>query len=652
LGKSLSLCALIIAITTKFSWGQESPGITNAPKKEFSTPGIVQSLETLIDLQKKQYKKLKQKIEENPNVASGLSNLKDLRIDPYYLRTLLFYSNETFLNHSTNNDCYFYSFLQGKLFKSIIGAPNNIAIVARDGEEKYQSMFISTSDFFKHVYQFECSDNKDVETLFSSANIAKTVNKISYPIPKTESECMDIISSWRKNFYLPYLCRIPEAIKKGTKAEVELRIKEEKLRGTPRYTKLLGLKKNKNSLNKKVDFFKRNYLEGLCDNLYTPQKFCSNYLSDDSWSKVISGEYPPYKMSYKCKNILNKKTIREIDLRSCKTKFNKDPSICLKEGNLGLPSLFPLESCKSISNGLKSSQLKTNYHDCPGNISNEAITNTHRIIMHLDERELKSTSKSCINETNYSFYQLNSNETTLNRWPLSVCYNDRIKEKEVCHKYIPGPNPKIAISENNVISKIIKRIYDIPFNVKCYFETNTNFNPARLKYENDCFIVFDPKDCSGIHCPKKIYYDKSLVKGLSYKGQPTFDYFPNSYKKKVSSITTLLEKAYKFQHKSLTNLTEITYFFKNYKKGIIHGVGCVEDLLPQFFKKNSTNQCIPMPFIIDGLKKVSGKTHLVIRTALDDVHSPRVINWNYIYSAVSQYRELHPLKLWSFYGIK
>jgi hypothetical protein len=92
-------------------------------------------------------------------------------------------------------------------------------------------------------------------------------------------------------------------------------------------------------------------------------------------------------------------------------------------------------------------------------------------------------------------------------------------------------------------------------------------------------------------------------------------------------------------------------FLKKANKAIVHGVGCAEDLLPSFFKSNSLNQCSPLPFIIDGMIKENDKTVFVTRTAVDSLQAPRLISWSSIYSGVKSYQKIHPLRLWTLYGL-
>jgi hypothetical protein len=129
------------------------------------------------------------------------------------------------------------------------------------------------------------------------------------------------------------------------------------------------------------------------------------------------------------------------------------------------------------------------------------------------------------------------------------------------------------------------------------------------------------------------------------------DYFPTAVKDERFSQHYLLTRDFKQSGKSLNNLSGITKFFKSSNKGIIHGVGCAEFLLPTFFKLRSINQCTPLPFIIDGMIKEVDKTVFTTRTAVDSLQAPRLISWSSIYSGVKSYQQLHPLKMWTMYGL-
>ncbi len=83
-----------------------------------------------------------------------------------------------------------------------------------------------------------------------------------------------------------------------------------------------------------------------------------------------------------------------------------------------------------------------------------------------------------------------------------------------------------------------------------------------------------------------------------------------------------------------------------------HGIGCAEDLLPEHFSKESFNQCSPLPFIVDGYREKAGIYSVVIRTAYDSLHAPRLVPWTNLFSALKDYQRLHPLDIWGLYALR
>jgi hypothetical protein len=131
----------------------------------------------------------------------------------------------------------------------------------------------------------------------------------------------------------------------------------------------------------------------------------------------------------------------------------------------------------------------------------------------------------------------------------------------------------------------------------------------------------------------------------------TLDYFPSSIAEERYSQNYILTRDYKQNGKLLNNLSAILTFFKQSKHGILHGIGCAEELLPSFFRSQSLNQCSPLPFIIDGLIRENDQTVFVTRSGVDSLQAPRLISWSLVYSAVKAYQQSHPLRLWTLYGL-
>ncbi len=114
----------------------------------------------------------------------------------------------------------------------------------------------------------------------------------------------------------------------------------------------------------------------------------------------------------------------------------------------------------------------------------------------------------------------------------------------------------------------------------------------------------------------------------------------------------MLREVKKLQSRPIKNLTDLTFYLDKINGSIIHGVGCAEDLLPEYFSRFTLNACRPLPFIIDGHVMKNKTTFLVFRSAIEDIHTPRLISWANVFSAVSAYQQLQPLNIWTLNGLK
>ncbi len=611
--------------------------------------GMIQTLEDKLSSHKKEFRNLLKTSEKRQIFVSTLDPNVRLTVDPLFVQSIILNSKSQYLSLLGTDQCNFYSLLENNLLKTINGDIDNVVVSYKPTPDSSKKIQISKDELTRHVYKTTCFKNKDISILFNNKNRLKTISSLVLAVPDNEAQCKKIHQHWTSNPYLPYICKIPETISSAISAQYML--DHGKVKNPLRRQHLRSVISEGNTLKNDYSFFTRTYLYNLCQNIDKSEQFCKLYTSDDTWRKVTNGELPQYLISFKCRYILEKDTLTTSDLQKCRNLMLEQPSLCQMKGSGKLPSLLPRPDCNQISLALRSAKLITNYHDCPGNIDNEGITNIHRIIMHLGGRPIKSDSASCASETNYSFAKLNIDYNNDDAWPLKVCFNDPASGERQCNLFIPGHHPDSKLSETTVVAQILQRLINAPENIKCTFVDSSTFNPSLLEYRNKCFIVYDINECTTLECSKKIFYKNKIVNGLEYIGIPTFDYFPNSYKNEKFSLIEILKKTYKIQSKSLRNLTEIS-FHLNKKNRIIHGIGCAQDLLPRFFKKNHFNECSPLPFIIDGVAKEKGISYLATVTAVDDLHSPRLIPWSDIYSAVKTYQELHPLAKWTLHGIR
>lgn len=618
-------------------------------KAVFPNPGIIESLELLIKEHREQYTKYLKKVRSSSNPSQIPQDwyVHEFKIDPLFTKSILLHSEEKYLNLITSDICQFASLIESDLLKTSLGYPESIPLIFKD---KQTPVLIGKVEFLKGLFQKKCFSTGQASELFNSKNIKKTLEATPMPVPKISKDCSDILTSWRKNPYLPYLCQIPEKIERARKSR-KLQAENSNLNLFQK-KKLSSIIREGDAYSTLTNHFQQTYLTTLCDNIENEELFCKPYLAKDVWTKVLNGEKERFHLSHICKNLYQNK-IENIEIKhlaKCAKKLNEQPITCTTKGFDGFPGLFPKPNCELISKAFNVSRLKADYMDCPSFIDNSSLTNIHRLISHLSNTKYDSTEESCYAETNKTFAQITIDTKNENVWPLRICYDDKIKGKNTCEIFIPGRLDNYEYSEEAIITKILKRMNQLKDYKSCKLVPENKYKPILLEYKHGCFIIYNPNKCLNSNCPKKIIVDNIEIKNVSYQGVSEFDYFPTNYVNARFSATEIITKNLKKKFRNIKNLTELEVFLRQSKNGIIHGVGCIEDLLPNFFEKSTFNQCSPTPFIIDGILEEKGNKYLVLRTSLDNVHAPRLVHWNSIFSALSNFREIHPLKSWLLYG--
>jgi hypothetical protein len=597
--------------------------------KKTENPGIIESFERLLDLHKEQFQKNRSSIQSSLSVVSDFNNFTEVKLDPQYLKSLLFNSDERFLKLALKSECSFFSTLETNLLKTAEGNIDQILIAYKNKDGTLGSASMNKEDFFKQMYKKKCLNNSEYSVLFSEVNVKKTIEGIKFSVPNTKAECTNIHKEWLNNPFTPYLCRIQQVFKKP------------------------ALKKMADFYSERVPLMQRIYLDNLCNSLTNAELFCSNYLKDDVWNKIVNSEVPSYKMSYKCQQMLNKKEpLTPQDMKNCASRLATTASTCETKGNQDFPANFPLQNCNTLSLALNKSKLVTDYHDCPGNVDNEALTNIHRIVNHFAPRKIISSKETCSGEASYTLARLNLDVKHEAGWPLKICYLNRVNNKEACTLYIPGSRADEPLSEDQVVAKILYQQKGAPAKTTCRIVDSKTYNPLRTDFKFGCFIVYDANTCTTLTCTKQAIWEEKVQPDIKFIGVPAFDYFPTVYMNERYSFTNLLNEVKGTQERIIRNLTDAKYFLDKMPGGIIHGIGCAEDLMPEQFQRNAINQCHPLPFIIDGYLDKDGETRLVTRLSIDDVHTPRFLMWPNFFNAVSAYQELHPLNTWTLYGVR
>ncbi len=583
----------------------------------------------------------------------GLNLDLDLKIAPYFLRSTFLHSDLKYLDIMKESPCSFFALLENDLIGPQEKQTKQIPLFYKGKKGIPRKFSLEKSSYFKYLYRKKCVGNQDLSFLFKRENLKKTLTSIELPAPNSLKECSEILTKWKKNPHLPYLCTIERDLSNGEYAEFLKGTKSNITYGE--ISKINEFIRKKNFLKTELSLSQRTYIQNLCSNLLTPHLFCSQYVSRDTWNMVLQGERPKYILEYKCKNMLQKSgALTMEDLGKCSRKYQISPKICINKGGKNHPSQRPFPNCTDISHALENSHLKTDYHDCPGLIDNEGIINTVRIINHFEEEKKGSIeNQSCSDNTNYQFAKLNIDYNDEKAWPLKMCFKDRAIDEEICWAYIPGNDHTNELSESKIAGKILYKIVGAPSQTICEKIEKHQYNPEISRFKIGCYIVYDQTKCNNFYCPRKILYDNREITEIQFKGFVKFDYFKSSFTNEKFSINNILKETYKLKMKEIRNISELRHYIKSYPSAIIHGMGCLEDLDYQSFSKVNFNSCTAIPFIVDGIYENSESDFwITLRLSIDDIHSPRLVRWNHIFSAVASYQALHPLKTWNFYGVK
>lgn len=592
-----------------------------------SFPGIITSLETLQNLEEENFKRHKNSItEEMPPVESII----DIKLNNTFLKSLLIKTDNRYLSLIQKDECKLYSLLENGLIKT---DPTDFYYFAIKTNElkNWKEVKASENIFFDLVHRLKCLNNKEFKVLFNENNFQKTISSIKFSIPKGENDCHLIHNDWLLNSYTPYLCKINKVLKRSPTED----------------------KKEYESYLSKIPLLQRNYISELCENLHSPKLFCEKYLKNDVWTKILNGERPDFKLNFLCSTLLKKPFPLSLkDQQTCSNAFINNPNICITNFPKDYPSIIPLQNCNEISTALLYSKLNSNYQDCPGNIDNEAMTNIHRIINHFYPRKILTNVENCSSESSYTFARLNLDIKYDKGWPLKICFFNRIENKTDCVPYIPGARENEPLSEDIIVSRILYLQKGAPPKTQCKIVSSKKYNPVRTEFKFGCFIVYNSEKCTTFECEKKVIWEEKEQADIKFIGKTIFEYYPSAFSNERYSAQNLLYEVKNIQSRAVKSLTELKFYMDKLQNGIIHGVGCAEDLIPETFKRVTLNQCRPLPFIIGGYFIKNGEAHIVVHTAIDNLFAPRILMWQNVYNSVATYKELHPLNTWTMHGLK
>lgn len=612
------------------------------------SPGLYESFETLLDVQKTNYQKKLEKLSTKTTTLNNLNNADEVDLDPDFINTILFYSPSRYSSLAFKDKCSFYDLYLAGHIRDENGPIQDFIIRYKSKKGDVRSGVVKANIYMEKVGFVQCPNSKKFAQYFQLKNLPNTLKTLFLKTPTSFDQCEAIHNEFINDYKTPYLCKIYDAIdeipelqrnlknlSKSKYREIE-KIKRE-LRAALRYQKYLN--------DKSYD-----YLKNICDNIEKPKQFCHEYFNENFWKKILKGEKSKTYIEHKCMAYLKINKLTDKQIKKCVRDFTAFPELChyLNEYDKALAPRF---NCSEQSLALNQSRLLADYNDCPSRIGNEGITNVARVFKHFNLEKKTDNNASCEIETTHSFVAFNNEASDGRFWGLKLCYDDKINREEVCFPTLTGDYDDSEYSMSKVVARILAKTRGYSEENKCEIIQDEDYKPLMLKFKAGCFIITDKQQCFGTNCKFKVILDEREVNLIKLKSGTLFDYFPSNYLEENFAQTKLLERYLKKSINKILNISFLKSTFKNHPLAIVQGIACAEDLLPTFFAKNILHKCTPLPFIIDGYMEDKGSLSLVIKTAMDDVHSPRIISWSYVFSALKAYKELHPLGLWGLYAI-
>ena len=558
-------------------------------------------------------------------------------IDPDFLNSIILNTPATFMALAAQGKCAFYNALLADLLRTRDGKIEEIVIQYQKKDGTKISAVMGKRDFIDKVIAPNCPNTAKLVSGFQINSLDAVIKSTAFDAPTSRAQCDVQFNNWVQDSKSPFWCQIDEVIKNSVKMEKKI-IPADK--NTINLGTLLRRK-----LGDKIE-----YLSNFCANADSQQVFCTNAFSSSFFSRITDKSRTDIYIKDICQEYLAKNVWSPAVANECASILKREPDACLW-GTIAESGLSPRPSCDQLSLALNNSSLWANYDDCPRYSDNQAVTNVGRILLNIERPVIGATRGLCSAISAATVLSFNRKFDNEAMWTAGVCYFDKIDEKEKCLPAYNGDYGDGAHSITRVMGEVLSRTKGADRNTVCKLVSKADWNPQFLDYKYGCFIAYDPDNCGFGQCSSKIYFNEKEIKGITIKSQLAFDYFPNSLVNEKFSQTYILQRDAQKQTRALQTLPALQIFFKENPKGIIHGIGCAEDLLPGFFKKVSLNQCTPLPFIVDGLIQNGDRSTLVTRSAADDVHAPRLLPWGQVFSAVKSFQVHQPLKQWTLHAI-
>jgi hypothetical protein len=599
-------------------------------------PGIIQTFEKLIQIDNEKIKKRTDILTNAGRLFGGATSVQNLDLEPDFLNSIILHSDPGYLRMASTDKCRFYEGILTDLLRSSEGKIKNVLMTYVEKDTR-QSAIISKKDFLAKVVNEECPQTQKTIAGFQIKTIQETLRGINFDIPTGFAQCRNIHLDWVTNPKTPFLCQIHEYMKEARLGGGEPQDLQQR-RAVARI------------LDEKLTPVQKDYIENICNHLDDEDLFCEEFLNVSFWTKIAAGYENKNHVEDICRQVMKTESLSDAQYMSCMARLKKESDLCMYPGGVST-GLRPQPNCDQISVALNYSSLKSRIKDCPGSSDQMVATNMARIITHFNPDEPLATEGPCSASSVSVAYRFNKKFDNEENWKLEACYDDRMNDREMCFKTFFGKNGNEPAAFTNVVADILKRTRGADQTTTCEMVDSGTYNPLLLRFKSGCYIIYEKDKCFISQCKHKIVFNDRPIDLVKIKGSVTQPYFPLSVREERFSQNYLLTRDFKKTATNLSNLSTMTTYFKKSRHGLVHGIGCAEELLPTFFKSQTMNQCTALPFIINGLIKDKDKVVFVTRTAADTIEAPRLMSWSSIYSAVKSYQRIHPLKLWTMYGL-
>jgi len=629
------LSTALLGLCFSFSSFAQTTPIPTPATVEY--PGILQSLEKLIQIDNTKFSKKQNLLLKTGNNSSEFKNVSALDIDPDYLNSLILHSSPGYVKLASINKCHLYDSLINDLLKNSDGTIKTVFITYINKNKERESALITKKDFLNKVVSLECPESSVLINQFQIKNLDKTVSSTNFTHPSGKDQCHNLYLDWLNDNKTPYYCKLHEFVK-----EAKVNYGDAK--------DLVQRQAIAKIIEKKLTPPNMGYLDNLCENLDQEEQFCDEFMNVSFWSKIASGFENKIFVENICDQVQGKKNLSETQLKQCIIKLKKQNDLCLYPSGRS-QGILPGPQCDTLATALNYSSLRSDYRDCPNSSDQQAITNLGRILLNVTQEKIASMNGPCSVISSGVTMEFNKKFDNDVNWKLEACYDDTLNNREVCAKTFFGNYGNLPESYGNVVTEILRNTRGADKSLKCEMVDNEDYNPLLLQYKSGCYIIYDRNKCFSSQCKHKILYNDRVIDFIKIKNRIFMEYFATNVNDERFSQHYILTHEFRQNGKLLNNISNIATFFKKSKKGIIHGIGCAENLLPSFFKSHAFNQCTALPFIIDGIIRENDKTVFVTRTAVDSLQAPRLISWSLVYSAVKSYQRTHPLRLWTMYGL-